>query len=78
MAHNFGLITLFRLYACAGAFFGITIEPIRVSVISPLIALLIVLLVHGHDHATYRIISCVIYFALTNSATLPHISYSQL
>ena len=78
MAHNFGLSSLFRLYALAGARLGGTFEPIRVPVIGPLIALLIVLLVHGHDHAAYCVISCFVRVADTDLATGPHMSYSQL
>ena len=78
MAHNFGLTTFFRLNAMTGACFGIAFEPIWVPVILSLIAGLILLLVHSHDHTAYCVICSIVHLADTNFATGPHMSNTQL
>ena len=75
MAHYFGLTSFFRLYALTSTFLSITVEPIRVPIIRSLIARLILLLVHGHDHTAYCVICRIVHIADTNFAAGPHMSY---
>ena len=75
MADYFGLTSFFRLYALTGTFLSITVKPIRVPIIGSLIASLILLLVHGHDHTAYCVICRIVDVADTNFATGPHMSY---